>query len=400
MAQALTALEHPLRTPQFRRFWTGLTVSFLGDQFYFVALPWVVVQLTDSALAMGTILAAGAIPRLALILVGGTFSDRFAPRKILITSTTLRGVLVAAVGALLSAHSLRLWELYLLAVSFGAADAFSIPAGQAYLPSLLNEEQLLQANSVLETTIGVVTVAGPAPAAAAVTLLGMASAFLFDALSFLGLSAAMWTLPDPPRHAHKTKASMWRSIAEGIRYLRTDEVLYSLALLGAVVNLCMEGPLTVGLPYLASTRFHSPAAFAALLSSLAGGRMLGALLAGAGHTSRKGLLVMSGSALNGLCLASIGLFAPLFLVCGIVIVLGASGGYVDVHALSWVQQRVAPDLRGRVVSLLMFLSIGLAPVSMALAGLLAQRSLNLMFLLAGLILFAIVAASTPVLRKL
>jgi MFS family permease len=402
MILAHARIEHPLRNRRFRRFWVGLAGSFFGDQFYLLALPWIVLQTTGSALTMSSILATGTVPRLALFLVGGTVSDRFSPRKILIASTLARALLVTGLGALLFLHWLKLWELYLLALAFGAADAFSIPAGEAYLPTLLDPEQLPEANSVLETTIGLITVFGSGPAAVAVKILGTASAFFFDSISFLGLGIALWTLPDQPVLRQGNGVSMWRSIQEGIRYFRGDALLYALAMLAAVVNLCLEGPLTVGLPYLAESRFHSAGAFAALLSSLSGGRILGALLAGFRRIVPNGVAVLGGSALSALCLACIGFFPSLLLLCINVFLLGASAGFVDVYALSWMQQRVEAAFRGRVVSLLMLVSFGLAPVSMTVAGLMAKWNLRLMFALAGLASLCVIAISTrsPGLRQM
>jgi MFS family permease len=111
---SISPAQHPLRVAVFRRLWIGSAVSQLGDQFYFVALPWIVLQLTGSALAMSTVLMAGAIPRGVLMLMGGAISDRFSPRRILIATAIARTLLVAAIGALLALHCLHMADLYAL----------------------------------------------------------------------------------------------------------------------------------------------------------------------------------------------------------------------------------------------------------------------------------------------
>src|SRR5436305_10472146 len=92
------AAEHPLRNPNYRKLLVGGTVSLLGDQFYFVALPWLVLQQTGSAVAMGTILMVGAVPRAVLMLMGGALTDRVSPRKIMISTASARAVCVTAIG--------------------------------------------------------------------------------------------------------------------------------------------------------------------------------------------------------------------------------------------------------------------------------------------------------------
>src|SRR4029453_19606114 len=85
---------HPLRNRNFVVWWLGATTSLLGDQFYLVALPWVVLQLTGSAVAMGTVAMCAGIPRAALMLMGGAVPDRVSPRKVLIAQLGARGFLV------------------------------------------------------------------------------------------------------------------------------------------------------------------------------------------------------------------------------------------------------------------------------------------------------------------
>lgn len=390
----LPRVPHPLRSPFYRRLWIGGSISLLGDQFYFVSLPWLVLQLTGSAVAMSTILMTGAIPRAVLMLMGGVLSDRISPRRIMIGTALSRTVLVAAIGGLLTWHRLHMWELYLFAFAFGVADAFAMPASSAYLPLIVEREQLVQANSTSQTTGQLITIVGPAPEAIVLKVLGVAWAFFLDAASFLAILGALWTLPDPPAKPRGVRPPMLRSILEGLLAVRSDQPLTVLMLMTTVINFCLAGPISVGLPYLASSRFHSPTAFAALLSSVAAGGLLGALLAGVWKIQRKGLLMLGGSAFIGLCIASIGLLPSIWLIAATLVLMGLAAGLVNLHILTWIQQRVTADVRGRVMSVLMVASIGLMPLSLAAGGLLAQWSLKWMFLLSGVATIAVAAASS------
>src|SRR5215467_3127828 len=81
---------HPLRNGRFRRLWIGSAISLAGDQFYLVALPWVVLQTTGSAVAMGTILMTASIPRAVLMLMGGAVADRISPRRVMLATAAGR----------------------------------------------------------------------------------------------------------------------------------------------------------------------------------------------------------------------------------------------------------------------------------------------------------------------
>ncbi len=95
----------------FRNLILGGTVSMFGDQFYLVALPWLVLQLTGSSVALGTILMLAAFPRAVLMLMGGAVSDRTSPRRVLLTTATARTVLVAAIAILGWENVLSLWHV-------------------------------------------------------------------------------------------------------------------------------------------------------------------------------------------------------------------------------------------------------------------------------------------------
>src|SRR5580658_985610 len=118
-------VEHPLTNPNYRRWLIGGTISLVGDQFYMVALPWLVLVQTGSSVAMGTVLMCGAIPRALLMLIGGAVSDRFSARKIMLATAAARTVCVTIVGGLVFSRVLQIWEIYVMAVAFGLADAFS-----------------------------------------------------------------------------------------------------------------------------------------------------------------------------------------------------------------------------------------------------------------------------------
>lgn len=382
---------HPLRDPLFRMLWAGSAISLVGDQFYLVALPWVILQLTGSAVAMGTIMMLAAVPRAVLMLLGGAVSDRFSPRKIMMSTASARTLFVAAIGVLLWFHALHLWHLYLLAFAFGTADAFSAPAASAFLPSLIRKEQLLPATSVVQSTAQLTTIAAPAPAGLAVKAFGAAWAFFIDAVSFLFIIAALWRLPDPakPAAAATKKPAMWRSIAEGIRSVHGDVPLRSLMTLAAVMNFCLAGPMSVGLAYLTKQKFGSPAAYGTVVSALAAGALLGSIVAGLWKPRRRGLLMLGGCTVLAVCLGSIGMLHLLLAISGVLVLMGVCAGLVNVQIASWIQLRVEPAVRGRIMSVLMFISIGLVPISLAVAGVLAQWNIKAMFLLgAGAMLLA------------
>jgi len=397
VSEPAAAPRHPLTLPHFRNLWLGATISMLGDQFYLVALPWLVLQMTGSSLALGAILMTAAIPRAALMLVGGAVTDRFSARRVLISTATTRALLVGTVAALVWFRVATLWELYALTFAFGVADAFSFPAGQALIPTLVEPQQLRPANALMQSSTVLTQLIGPAPAGLLIKAWGVAFALFFDALSFVAVIVALFRIPDPPRPASPGAAarpSMLHSIAEGLRAVWNDPPLASLMILFAVINLCISGPVGVGLAAVAKFRYGSAAAFGTFLSCFSGGTLLGVLLGGRVKQPRKrGLQFIVMSGLTGIELIVIGLVLKAVVIAVLLAVMGVAVGFVNVQFSSWIQLRVERALLGRVMSVLMFSAVGLIPVSYAVAGALAHWSLPALFIIAGAVLAVASAAA-------
>jgi len=387
------AIGHPLRNPRYRLWLIGSTISFLGDQFYMVALPWLILQQTGSAVAMGAVMMAGSIPRALLMLMGGAVSDRMSARKIMMSTATTRTVCVAVIGILIWFGVLHMWEIYVLAVIFGVADAFAVPAATAYLPSLLQPEQLVAASSVSQSTAQLTTIVGPVPAGFVIKTLGVAWAFFVDAISFLFIIGALWKLPDPPQSPAAKKAVL-PAIAEGIMYVGRDVPLRSLMLLAMTMNFCFTGPVSIGLTYLTKTRFGSPAILGVLMSAVAAGSLLGALLAGVWKIRRRGIMILLVAAALAPCLGSIGIMGRVWTLAGVLFLIGILAAFMNVHIGAWVMQRIDAAVRGRVASVLMLASFGIMPISFAIAGFLIAWNLKFTFLIAGVALLMTAAGAS------
>jgi MFS family permease len=385
-------IEHPLRNAAYRRWLTGSAISLLGDQFYLVALPWLVLQQLGSARALGTVMMAGALPRVLLMLFGGALSDRISARLIMLTTAIARAACVAAIGALAWLGMLSAWEVYALVIAFGIADAFALPAQSAYVPSLLKREQLVAGTSLGQTVAYITAILGPIPAGLAINALGISAAFLVDAVSFLFVIGALLRLPDPPRAARHS--STLAAIGDGITQVLRDVPLRTVLLLAIAINFCISGPSAVGIAYLARSRLGSSAAYGVLVSALAVGGVLGALAAGVWKIRQRGALILGGTMLLGVCMMVIAMATSVWSLASVLVLMGAVASLVNVHLGAWVMQRIDAAMRGRVSSVLMVASLGSMPISMAVAGLLASWSATGLFVLAGACVLIVAAATS------
>lgn len=379
---------------RFRLWATASAISAAGDQFFLVALPWLILEHTRSAGVLGGVMTAAAVPRAVLMLVGGAVTDRFSPRKIMMMTAACRALLVGVLAALIGLAWLHLWQIYALCFCFGAADAFAVPASQTYLPALVEADQLIAANSVMESLTQGVMLVAPAPAGWLIKSFGVLWAFVVDAVSFVAIVVALVRMPDaknpnrpsgaePTGPAAEKNPSMLRSILTGLQAVQADRPLRAFLVLVAALNFCIEGPLLIGLALLSKNDLHSATSYGVLMSTMAIGSLIGMALAGLWRLPHLGYGLLGICVLIGLTLGAMGLLESMTSLILDILVMMIGSGYINVQIMAWFQQRVEREVMGRVMSVLMFAVVGLVPFSMAIAGVLGGSSLRNMFLIAG-----------------
>lgn len=385
---ARARMLRPLAGRDFRLVFSGETISLLGDQFHFVALAWLALQMTGSGLVLGTVLMVSGIPRAIFILVGGALADRASPRTVMLASNALRAVVVGILAVLVLSGRAELWQLYLLALIFGAVDAFFWPALTAMVPMLVDEDDLAAANGLMEGTIRLTGLIGPALAGLLVAAVGTGLAFGIDAASFVVAALALVLIRGGRRAAASEEAEtgMLGTIRAGVAYAWKDPAIRSLLLLSAVLNFAINGPISVGLAWLADNRFEGgAAAFGIMLAAFGGGAVVGAVAAGSmGRIRELGWLTLLGCAAEGVALGLIGLAPSVLAVVVMNLVLGLGIGFLNVRVVAWLQARTPEALIGRVMSLVILGGVALTPISMATAGLLVDLgAATLCFAVAG-----------------
>lgn len=238
----------------FAFYWTGRTISYVGDGVMVVALPWQVYELTDSPAAMGLVGAIQTASIFAFVLLGGVAADRFERKKIIILADLVRGVAAGAVGLLALAGSIELWHLGLLVVVFGVAQGLAGPAFGSIIPQLVPDDLLVQANSAIYTVHPLTyRFLGPALGGLVIAAAGTGAAFLVDATSFLVGAVAIALLA--PRTAARLlgdgeRRTIVQDIREGVAFVRGRAWLWGTLAWMLIVFPFTTAPYVVLLPHL------------------------------------------------------------------------------------------------------------------------------------------------------
>lgn len=223
-----------LEDRDFRLYWIGQTTSGLGDSLVWVALAWAVLEVGGDASALGLVLAANALPRVVLLLVGGVWADRLPRQLVMVGADVVRGLVAGAMAVLFFAGTAEVWHLALGAALNGAASAFFIPAATGVMPQLVAGPRLQQANALMNLSQSLTWVLGPTLSGIIVATGGPGWVFAIDGASF-AISAISLLALSLPRVVVAARKSFLADLAGGWQevvsrsWLRAGLVVFALS---------------------------------------------------------------------------------------------------------------------------------------------------------------------------
>jgi MFS family permease len=363
-----------LRHYNFRLFFGGQLVSLVGTWMQSVAQSWLVYRLTGSPLLLGLVGFANQAPIFLLATVGGAIADRRARRDVLVVTQTTSMMLAFALAALTLSGVVRPWEVFALAASLGAVNAFDIPARQAFVVEMVGKEDLPNAIALNSSMFNGARILGPSIAGLLVAAIGEGWCFFANGVSFVAVVAALMAIRVPKRKIPAATSRPFAHAAEGFQFVwRTTPVRAILLLLGITSATGM--PYAVLMPIFADRVLHAGARGLGTLMGASGVGALAGALALASRESVRGLgrWVAISAATFGFALVLFSQSRRLWLSELLVMPVGA-GMMVQMAASNTLVQTMTPDhLRGRVMAVYAMMFMGMAPVGALLAGAAATR---------------------------
>ncbi len=366
------------RHRDFMLLWIGQSVSQVGNQFTGLALPLIaVLTLNATAGEMGVLGAMGTLPFLLFGLFVGVWVDRHPRRPILILADLGRGVVVATIAVLAFLGVLALPYLYALGFLTGVLTVFFDVSYQAYLPVLVERNQLVDGNSKLEASNATAAVGGPVLAGIVIQALSGAVAMAFDAFTFLVSAVTLSAVRkrEPPKEA-LAHGSLAQDLKEGLAVILHDRRLWSIAGCTGTSNFASGAVFAALLVFYAVRELGmTPATigFATGIGALGGiaGAVSGGALAkrfGVGHT------IVGCAVLFGLGPVPLVFATPPDAVLVLALVTGVTffGSIAyNINQVSLRQAIVPLRLQGRMNASMRFLVWGTLPLGSLTGGILA-----------------------------
>ncbi|WP_199552118.1 MFS transporter [Streptomyces sp. N35] len=356
------------------RWLSAYAASMVGDSVYFLALGWAAAQVAGPA-QVGVVMAVGAVPRALLMLGGGVVADRFGPRKVVIGSDAARSLLILAAAAALWLATPGLWLLVVLALVFGVVDALFMPAVGALPTRITSRGELMRLLGFKAFVDRMGRLAGPPTAGFALGVGGPEAAFAAAGVLF-ALSLALLiavriapVLPDDAAATGAQRTSAWRELRDGLRYVRRHPVVGPLVVSGAISQIGISPPLTVGIVLLGEERGWSPAGVGLILGTMALGAGISTLgLAVAGRFPRAGLWATVTLAVASVAIGAIGLLPTVAGAAAVALLAGLVSGICGGLSSTLIQANTEPGYLGRVSSVMAFTAVGLTPLFFPVGG--------------------------------
>ena len=366
------------RHRDFLKLWSGETVSLLGDQFTGLAFPLTAVLILHASPSqMGILEALVSLPFLLLGLVAGVWADRYRRRRLMVLSDVSRALLLLSIPAAYLSGNLSIFLLYAVSFATGVFTVVFDVTYQAYLPSLVDRDQLIDANGKLQASAATASVVGPSLAGSLIQFIAAPFAILIDSVSFVWSAISLsWIRRKEEPVARESRRPILEEIKEGLAIVLHNDKLRSIAACTANANLFGSMINAVLILYAINRLGMPPFLIGVMLALGSGGSLLAALVAGrlASHLRVGWLIILSAAAFSGAWLLVIGAVPPYgsyFLILAFFITSFAGVVY-NVNQVSYRQALVPVRLQGRLNATMRFIVWGTLPIGSLIGGSIGQ----------------------------
>jgi MFS family permease len=356
-----------LRQGDVRRFLAAQLTSISGDFIVIAALPFAVFALGGSRVQVGLAFGAGAFFEVLALLLGGAVGDRFRRRTVMISADCLRFASQAVLATLLILGIAEFWELLVVQIIQGVGAAFFNPAMNGFVPEVVSEHRLQDANALLAAAFAAGTMLGPATAGALMAVFGVGWAFALDAITFAASALLLTSIRMPAAKPRESSDSLVKDIRNGWKEFRKRTWLWVVVAEFALLNALVFGPFQMLGASIAVASLGGLGAWTVILAALGIGRLGGALIALFWRPQRPLFMAILLIGFWAVPLTLLALAAPL---PAIVVTTAVGGATLSIFTAIWhttMQSRVPEDQLSRMFSYDWLGSLGLLPIGYLVA---------------------------------
>lgn len=365
-----------LRNRNYRLFYFGQIISLSGTWMQTIAQAWLVLQITDSKVALGTVTMLQFLPITIFVLFAGVIADRVPKRNFILCTQTLAMSQAFILAMLVWSGRIELWHVYVLALVLGLANAFEQPTRQAFVVEMVGKDDLMNAVALNSGMFNAARLVGPAIGGVVIATVGVKAAFLLNGISFLPVIAGLMMMRTAelfaPMRKSDRKLNPLGELREGLAYsFRTPPALLIIILVAIIGTFGYN--FTVMLPLVDRYVLHRGSVGLGFMTAAVGLGALISALAIARREQATRYTLFAGATTFSLLLGAVAL-SHWFLVTLLFLLLLGVANTAFAATANTSLQIVSPDhLRGRVMALYMLLFAGSTPIGGYLTGYMAEH---------------------------
>ena len=361
-----------LRFWNFRLYLTSQAISFSGTWMQMLAQSWLVLELTGSGTALGTVMAMQFLPTLFLAPTGGMIADRLDKRHLIIATQSVAGTLALSMGVLTLTGVIELWMVYLFAAGFGAVTAIDNPARQTFVMEMVGPADVANAVTLNSVVVNAARAVGPAIGGVLIATVGIGQCFIVNAVSYLAVILALVLVRKEQLYPAARSRRGPGQVREGFRYAWSSPILRTTLVMLAVIG-TLTYEFTTTLPLLSEYTFDAGASGLATMTALMGiGAVVGGLVIASSGDPTPARLVTIAAAF-GLTVSAVAFAPTIGLVYLVMPLVGAASVSVIALFNATLQLNSAPELRGRVMALFSMALVGSTPIGGPIVGFLGEQ---------------------------
>ncbi len=374
-----------LRYRNYRLYFSGQSISLIGTWMQRIAMPWLVYNMTGSALLLGVVSFTGQIPTLLIAPVAGVLTDRWNRYHVLVITQIISMVQASILAWLCLAGLIEIWHIIVLSISLGCINAFDVPSRQSFIVDMVGKkEDLGNAIALNSTMFNGARLIGPSVAGILLATTSEGVCFLANAVSYIFVIGSLLMMKLNKRAVIGKKTEILKELKDGLNYTFGFAPIKHVIILLSLVSLTGMS-YSVLMPVFAKEVLHGGSQTYGFLMGAAGfGALIGSLYLASQTTILKLGRIVPASAIlfgGGLVILS---FSRVFPISMFLIVFVGMGLMLQTATSNTILQTITDDdKRGRVMSFYTMAVMGTAPFGSLLAGTLAKFIGTPMTMLAG-----------------
>ncbi|EJP99572.1 MFS transporter [Bacillus cereus] len=364
-------MKSVLKNRSFFYMWIGSAISELGGAFGTLCNSILVYELTGSKTALSSMWLLYLIPSLILQLISGPFIDKWSRKWIMIFSQWMRASVFLLPLAMLVTSSIEVWHIYVVQIIVGLITPLYTPASQAITPTVVNKEQLQDANAYIDGMTRLMMFLAPVIGGIVIKFIGIELTLSFVCMC-LFISGGLLLFIKEKRVQQEIRKTWIEQFLHGFTYFFTKPIIVWLGIFLTFVQFGVGVTMVTNLPYIKDELSAGYAEYGYFMAGFPLGYVVGSILVGKVTYKSRRILMLGGLFIGGLTYISLGFNHSIIIAVIIEVIAGICISFFNVHNTTICQQTVPNNMIGKVFSVRLFFIRSAMPLGVLLGGILSE----------------------------